>query len=98
MRYELLTTGTFERAYKKIPSHIAKEIKKQVFLLEDNPRLGEQLKGKFRFLWSLHIKLVNTEYRVVYTVKDREQVIELHYVASRENFYKEVQRLQLQAS
>jgi mRNA-degrading endonuclease RelE of RelBE toxin-antitoxin system len=98
MSYELRTTGSFERAFKKLPPQIRETIRTQLFFLEDNPRLGEQLKGKFRFLWSLHVKLENTEYRVVYRVKDREQVVELHYVASRENFYKEVERLQLKAS
>jgi mRNA-degrading endonuclease RelE of RelBE toxin-antitoxin system len=98
MSYEIRTTGSFERAFKKLPPQIREVVKKQIFRLEDNPRSGEQLRGKFRFLYSLHIKLENTEYRVVYTVKEHEQRIELHYVASRENFYKEVSRLQLKAS
>lgn len=98
MKYELQVTPSFERSFKKLPSSVRTFVKQQVFGLEVNPLLGKPLKNQFRLFRSLHLKLNNISYRVVYTVNDSKQVIDLHYVATRENFYSELRRLRFSKS
>lgn len=95
MPYELHTTTSFERAFKKLPGSVQTFVKDQVFVLETDPLSGQPLKQSFRHLRSLHMKHNNIHYRVVYRVNDVAKVVVLHYVATRENFYAEVRRLQL---
>lgn len=95
MKYELRTTPSFERAVKKLPKQVQQFVKDKIFVLEDQPYLGEQLQAELRFLRSFHLKINNTHYRVVYTVDEQQQGIDLHYVGTRENFYAEVKRLGL---
>jgi addiction module RelE/StbE family toxin len=85
----------FERAFKKLPAQVQTFVKNKLFALEEQPHLDEPLQGKFRFLRSLHLKLENTVYRVVYRVNEESREIDLYYVASRENFYAELRRLNL---
>lgn len=95
MPYELRVTTSFERAFKKLPKQVQHYIRANVFVLEDQPFLGEVLKGELHFLRSFHLKLNNTHYRVVYLVDEKLHAIDLHYVGTRENFYAEVRRLGL---
>ena len=95
MNYTLYADTSFSRSLKKLSPQTIEHIQTVVLHLQTRPRLGEQLKGKFRFLWSLHTKLNNTDYRIVYTINDRKREIMVHYVATRENFYEEIKRLQL---
>lgn len=93
MPYELRVTTSFGRAFKKLPKQVQQFIRANIFILEDQPLLGEPLKGELHFLRSFHLKLNNTHYRVVYRADEKLQAIDLHYVGTRENFYAEVRRL-----
>lgn len=95
MKYVLLVGNSFDKSLRKLSSDVAEHIENVVFQLEDNPRAGEQLKGEFRHLWSLHTKLDNVQYRVIYSLDTIKREVMLHYASSRENFYKEVKRLRL---
>jgi len=61
--------------------------------LRENPFAGEKLSGSLHFLYSLHFSSGGVQYRSVYTIKEREKQIIIHYVGSRENFYEKVKRL-----
>jgi mRNA-degrading endonuclease RelE of RelBE toxin-antitoxin system len=94
MKYTLYAENSFQRSLKKLPSQVIRHIRELVLQLAEDPRLGEPLRGEFRALWSLHTTCNGTSYRVVYSINDRAKEIVVHYVASRENFYAEVRRLQ----
>jgi mRNA-degrading endonuclease RelE of RelBE toxin-antitoxin system len=92
MPYKLYTTPRFERAFKKFPPHIQTFLKAESLQLADQPTLGKRLQGRLSHLYSLHASYKGTHYRVVYTMNTDEQFIDLIYAATRENFYKEVEK------
>jgi addiction module RelE/StbE family toxin len=98
MRCKLTTVSSFERSLKKMPPAVHQHIRQKVFALEDNPRCGSPLTGAYRGLWSLHTRFQNTDYRVLYTIDDRQCEVTLIYTSSRENFYREIGRLRLKAA
>lgn len=69
-----------------------------ILKMTDNPYLGEQLKGQFRVFRSLHIKLTNVHYRVIYEVAEAQQKIYVHVVGKRENFYDRLERMKLKST
>ena len=93
--YTLYLTQPFERAWKKLPPQVRERIQPELLTLEQQPQRGARLEGKFRFLYALHLKVANTQYRVVYQINQASGEIYLYYVASRENFYAELRRLNL---
>lgn len=95
MKYELRVTKSFERVFRKLPKQVQQQIKSEIFILEDQPYLGESLRGELRFLRSFHLKLNNVHYRVVYKVDEKQRIIDLHYAGVRENFYTKVGHLRL---
>ena len=98
MAYELLISRQTERALRKFPAHIRVTIVTETERLAEQPYLGEQLKGRFRLLRSLHIIVQRVHYRVVYEVIEATQHIHIYAVGNRENFYKKLERLKLKVS
>lgn len=95
MKYKLVTVRSFEKSFKKFPPNVRTHIKEKVFDLENDPNSGSRLTGAYRDLWSLHTKFKGTEYRVLYTITDTRKEVTLIYTSSRENFYREISRLNL---
>ena len=95
MPYALFTVPTSQRALKKLPEAVRHHLLSELQTLRTNPLLGAQLKGKFRALRSLHTRYKGTDYRVVYQVHEKEQAITVWYAASRENFYRSLEKLPL---
>lgn len=93
MPYQLLITPAAQRSIKKLPSNIKAKLLEEIRTLVVNPMRGEVLRKEFKGLLSLHLKIVNTQYRVVYKVDNQACVILILYAATRENFYKELKRL-----
>lgn len=93
MPFALFTTPIAARALKKLPQEVRIHLQNELQALRENPLAGEQLKGKLRVLRSFHTRLKGTDYRVAYRVRDKEQAITIWYVASRENFYRHLEKL-----
>ena len=83
------------KEFRKFPSQIRTALVTVTLKLAENPQLREPLKGQFRSFRSLHIKLKNIQYRVVYEVIELQQKIYLHAVGKRENFYTRLERMNL---
>lgn len=66
MPYRLYTVPVSQRALKKLPPDVRQHLLTELQALGTNPLLGEQLKGKYRALRSLHTRYKGTDYRVVY--------------------------------
>lgn len=93
MQYELLITPSAQRSVKKLPLNIKQKLLEEIQILISFPMSGEPLRKEFKGLFSLHLKIVNTQYRVVYKIDNAACVILILYAATRENFYKELKRL-----
>lgn len=93
--YSVLITPTGQRSLKKLPKSLQKSLLELVLSLKQTPFLGEKLKGSLAFLRSLHTRIKNTDYRVAYEIVETKSEIVIHYLASRENFYKQLERLKL---
>lgn len=96
--YKLLVTRHFERTFRKLSPQVQDHLKPLLYELEHNPRKGEQLKGKFAFLHSLHTTYKGTHYRVIYQVNHQHHTVELVHAAVRENIYNILPRLKLKVA
>ena len=93
--YTLLISPTGRRSLKKLPKHIHQPLLEKTQSLQSDPLQGEKLKGELHFLRSLHTRMKNSDYRIVYEIIPEKLDIIIHYLATRENFYKELTRLRL---
>lgn len=82
---------------KKTLSRLSKQVQQGVLqeteLLGEQPFAGERLHGTLSFLYSFHFKFENVQYRVAYTVDRDNELIIIHLVGPRENFYDRLLRL-----
>jgi addiction module RelE/StbE family toxin len=87
-----------EKEFRKFPPQIRTVLVTKTLKLAEDPQLGEPLKGQFRAFRSFHIKLKNTQYRVVYEVIEPQQKIYVHAIGKRENFYTQLERMNLKSA
>ena len=95
MSYTVLTTSAAHKMFRKFPPHIREHLTAEAGRLADNPELGASLTGVLRAFRSLHTKLNNVSYRIVYETDDRNHEVIIRAVGIRENFYKQLQGLRL---
>lgn len=95
MTYRLLASRTFDKSLKRLSSDAAQYIEQALFDLATEPRKGKPLRQSLKDMYSLHLGFQGTQYRVVYSINDQKHEVHFHYAGSRENFYKEVERLLL---
>jgi mRNA-degrading endonuclease RelE of RelBE toxin-antitoxin system len=95
MAYQLVTIPSARRALKKLPLAVRKHLIDAIQPLTENPQIGDQLQGNWRFLRSFHTVYRRTDYRIAYEVDKKNNQIIIRFAASRENFYKELRRLKL---
>jgi mRNA-degrading endonuclease RelE of RelBE toxin-antitoxin system len=98
MTYQLVTVPSAHKALKKLPKPIKTELVKALTPLKENPHLGKQLDSPFTKLRAVKIILKGTHYRVAYEVNQKQKEIIIHYAATRENFYKQLRRLNLKTA
>lgn len=97
MPYELLMTARAKKEFRKFPAHIRTPLVTETMKLAAYPQLGEQLKGRFKAFRSLHLKIQNVQYRVVYEIIEAKQEVHVHAVGVRENFYARLERMKLKS-
>ena len=89
-----MSSATF-RKVKKMNQVVKEEVVSQAKRLSKNQDLGERLRGKYKKLRSLHFVFVKTDYRIIYLVDKKSKVVLVLWVGTRENLYKELDRLKL---
>ncbi len=94
MAYAILTTPTGRKSLRKLPQPIGKHLVTEMEQLQHNPLAGSQLQG-YSFLRVLRTRVHATDYRIVYEVNKAAHQVIIHFVASRENFYKQLSRKNL---
>ncbi len=93
--YQLVTTPAAAKSIKKLPPLVRSHLKTVCTTLGEKPYLGEKLHGSLKFLYSLHARYKNTDYRVIYEVDETQHTIIIRYAGPRENFYNRLTRLKL---
>ena len=91
--YKIVVTRTAQKSIKRVSVSSKKKLLVKIKQLINKPKSGNKLKGKLSFLFCLHTRVNKTDYRVVYEINLKAKIIIIHYVATRENFYKKVGRL-----
>ena len=95
MGYELLTTTSARRSLKRLPRQIRQHIIQVAQKIGIDPFQAKQLDRPWTFLRSWHTVYRRTHYRLVYEVDKRHQRVFIHFVGTRERFYKQLMRLKL---
>jgi mRNA-degrading endonuclease RelE of RelBE toxin-antitoxin system len=95
LSYRIFITPTGQRSLKKLSKSLQKALLELALSLKEKPLSGEKLKGSLTFLRSLHTRIKNTDYRIAYEIIEAKSEIVIHYLASRENFYKQLEKLRL---
>lgn len=93
MPYVLYTVPTARKALKRLSPQIREFLWEKMQVLTEEPRAGSPLQGKLKAFYSLHLRYLNTDYRIAYRVDDEQQHVTLYYAATRENFYKSLAKV-----
>lgn len=91
--FKLVVTPSAKRSLKKLPRSVREDLLKSAQILVDNPLSGEKLTGALNFLYSFHFKSGGVEYRLAYTIDEKQKLIIIHFSHTRENFYDKIRRL-----
>jgi mRNA-degrading endonuclease RelE of RelBE toxin-antitoxin system len=81
--------------FKKLPPQIQTILIERAQVLTTNSITGTLLKGKYRFLRSLHLTIEGTAYRIIYQVFEQNETIVVRLVGTRENIYKKLDEMKL---
>lgn len=76
------------RFIKKSSKVLKSAIRNEIEVINDNPKVGKQLKGKLKSLRTHRFIFNKVHYRIAYKFNNDLLII---YIASRENFYKDLQ-------
>ncbi len=90
--YEIYFGTAVKKDLKNLPKNISDKVESVFTILSKNPLLGDALKGEFLGYLSYHFKYKNTEYRIIYEIKEKELIVLIILVGSRENIYKQLKR------
>ncbi len=90
--YEIYFGTAVRKDLKNLSKNIQNKVEEIFILLSKNPLIGDSLKGEFLGFFSYHFKTQNTEYRIIYDIKDKELIVLIVLVGTRENIYKQLKR------
>lgn len=91
--FRRVITSSAKKTLSRLSKQVQQAILKETELLIEQPFAGERLHGTLSFLYSFHFKFENVQYRVAYTVDRDNELIIIHLVGPRENFYDRLLRL-----
>lgn len=81
--------------FQKLPKQIQQALITKAQVFKTQPWVGEQLKGKYRHLRSLHLSIHGTAYRILYQVFQRSETIVVRLAATRKNIYRKLDEMKL---
>ena len=91
--YQILITPSAKKEARKLPKDVRVASAESTQKLKFNPYLGEKLSGSLHFLYSYHFKVGGKDYRLAYTINNKNKIIVVHLIQIRENFYLKLKRL-----
>jgi mRNA-degrading endonuclease RelE of RelBE toxin-antitoxin system len=91
--YNVIIKKRAEKFISKSEKNLKVLIKTFLDNIADNPIIGEKLKGDKKDFYAYHFKYNKKEYRIAYIVDDTKFEIYVVLIGTRENFYKELDRV-----
>lgn len=95
MKFEIELSSAAYKKLKKFDKRLKKSLVKEARSLAGNPDKSERLKGKYKDLWSLHFAIKGVAYRLIYWIDRRNKRVLIVWGGTRENLYKQLDRLKL---
>ncbi len=83
MDYRLVYSETSKDQIRGLHPRLKRIIKSRLDRLKDDPFIGKKLERELSGYWSLRAK----RFRIIYRMRNQEQVIEIHYVGHRKDVY-----------
>lgn len=83
MSYQLLYSETSRRQIRKLHPQIKSVVKSKIEKLLENPFSGKWLEKELSGYLSMRAK----KFRVIYKIRDNDQIVEIHYVGHRKDIY-----------
>lgn len=91
--YSLRYSAAATKYIKKIKNRELKsELKKAIDSIAHNPLIGEAKMGDLHGIFGYDVYYDSINYEIAYTILEKEVVITIIMVGTRENFYKELKR------
>jgi len=92
--YKLAFEPAGFRLFKKLPPVIKEQLIHSAKSLIVSPLKGEQLKGRYRNMRSLHLSINGVAYRIIYQVQAKTETIIIRLADKRENIYKRLEHME----
>ena len=83
MSDQLLYSETSRKQIRKLHSQIKPVVKSKIEKLQENPFSGKWLEKELSGYLSMQAK----RFRVIYKIRDNDQIVEIHYVGHRKDIY-----------
>ena len=83
MTYKLLYSDTSKQQIRRLHPHLKPHVKTKLEQLIENPYLGKHLEREL----SGYMSFRTQRYRIIYKIREDDQVIEIHYVGHRKDIY-----------
>lgn len=94
MSYEILLTKTADKCQKKLDKPLREAVRDSLLEIGEDPEnMGEKLCTPLTDVYSHHIKYKGKEFRVAYTIDEKELVVIVHLIAAHENFYRKLRQV-----
>ena len=84
MKFKVFISNEARRNFRKIPQPWKKRISLYLDKLSFNPFIGKKLEGKYKNDYSIRV----WPYRIIYTIKNKELIIEVIEIENRGGAYK----------
>ena len=95
MVYTLQIDNAAFKVFRKLSKDVKEKMLEESEVLKTNPLAGEPLKGKYKFLRSLHFSFKGSAYRVVYQVLSQTATVMVRLAATRENIYRRLDEMKI---
>jgi addiction module RelE/StbE family toxin len=90
--YTFYFASACKKDLKKLSHQVRKEIPTFINFLASNPYHGEKLHGLLTGIWKYEFSSKGTSYRIAYRILEKEKVVLIIMIGSRESFYERLKR------
>jgi len=84
MKFKVIVSNEARKNFRKIPQPWKKKISLYLDMLSFDPHIGKKLEGRYKNCYSIRV----WPYRIIYTIKRKELIIEVIEIGSRGRAYK----------
>jgi len=91
--YRVYITPSARKDTKKLPKRVRVAAVEATKTLERDPFAGERLTGSLHMLCSFLFTVDESQYRIAYSLDYPHQLVIVHLIHTRENFYEKQKRM-----